>query len=162
MPTNTYTPLATITLTGTDSEIVFSSIPATYRDLILVASNTLTGSATNGFMKVNSDTGNNYNRVQMWGNGSSPLSYSASGDNGFYAIEFAGSGAVGAVVMQFMDYSATDKHKTILIRSNVAGSVVMASANRWGNTNAINTISIAPGSGSFAIGSTFSLYGVIA
>jgi hypothetical protein len=61
-----------------------------------------------------------------------------------------------------MDYSATNKHKSVVTR-NDHPSHTQAQANRWANTAAITSISIAVrGGSSFASGSTFSLYGVIA
>jgi hypothetical protein len=63
-----------------------------------------------------------------------------------------------------MDYSATNKHKTVLVRADNANSITMAHAARWANTSAITSIVLTSfeGAGNFAIGSTFSLYGVIA
>jgi hypothetical protein len=62
-----------------------------------------------------------------------------------------------------MDYSATDKHKTVLARHNNSAGEVSMSAGRWASNTAINSISlkVLP-SGSFNSGATFSLYGVIA
>ena len=59
----------------------------------------------------------------------------------------------------FMDYSATDKHKTVLIRANHPGETV-ACAGRWANTAAITSITINTAS-TFVIGSVFSLYGIV-
>jgi hypothetical protein len=166
MPTNTYTPLANITLTSTDSEIVFSSIPGTYRDLILVCSarGTIT-TFTNVQMRFNSDTGSNYSTVAMYGTGSTQASYSETATN-ITLEQIARSSDTASVftpiVTQVMDYSATNKHKSVLTRnsSTVSGNVV-ALASRWANTAAVTSITLYPFGGSFAIGSTFSLYGVI-
>jgi hypothetical protein len=61
-----------------------------------------------------------------------------------------------------MDYSATDKHKTILSRANVAGTFTMALAGRWANTSAINQVSIFRTGQTFSSGSVLSLYGIAA
>jgi hypothetical protein len=63
-----------------------------------------------------------------------------------------------------MDYSATDKHKTVLSRNNVAGGGVDAFANRWANTAAITSVEVRVSTGGqfFATPTTLSLYGVIA
>jgi hypothetical protein len=161
--TNTYTPLATITLTSTDSEIVFASIPATYRDLIVVANAAGTGSQAVK-MKLNGAT-SGYSFVTMWGTGS------GSGQSAAYGSEAAANAGFGAsigtsldwnLVAQIMDYSATDKHKTILMRANRASTATEASASRYASNNAVNSVSLYIVSNNFAIGSTFSLYGVIA
>ena len=157
--TNTYTPLATLTLTGTDTEIVFSSIPATYRDLVLVVAGT-SDANTGLYLRFNSDTGTNYTTVGMYGNGSSAISFSQS--LSFTNTNFI-SNTQGVNTVQVMDYSATDKHKTILARASYAGNQAQAAAARWANTAAITSITLfMDGGRSFQTGSTFSLYGVIA
>jgi hypothetical protein len=160
MPTNTYTPLATVTLTGTDSEIVFASIPSTYRDLIVVMTPIGSGTANDSlYLKLNTSTAD-FSYVQMYGDGSGKGSNSGSG--GRFTNYYNSTGRVYNSVLQVMDYSATDKHKTYLSRFNADNSGVGAFAGRWAQTTAVNSLSIYPGAGSFAIGSTFSLYGVIA
>jgi len=153
-PVSTYTALATITLASTDSEIVFSSIPATYRDLVLVCE--VTGTDIDIKIKLNSDnTAANYPSVVMRGLGSgSGQSFTSSQGIGFVA-----SGARGYIQSQIMDYSATDKHKTILNRDSDSSVQVVARAMRWTNTAAVNSVAVA-GDSAFAIGSTFSLYAI--
>lgn len=159
MPTNTYTALATLTLTGTDSEIVFASIPATYRDLVLVVAGT-SDSNSGLYLRFNSDTGTNYTTVGMYGNGSSAISFSQS--LSFTNTNFISS-SQGVNTVQVMDYSATDKHKTLLARASYAGNQAQAAAARWASTSAITSITLFMDAGrSFATGTTFSLYGVIA
>jgi hypothetical protein len=162
-PVSTYVPLATITLTSTDSEIVFSSIPATYRDLILIVKGSF---ASDGFYKVraNGDSSSIYTNVyaQAQYNGgtysgtNTLTNYGVWDENAYTAnIEFMS-------VSQFMDYSATDKHKTALFRSGgpQLGSTVMGmSAGRYASNSAIHTLAVV-GSQNFNIGSTFSLYGI--
>jgi hypothetical protein len=60
-----------------------------------------------------------------------------------------------------MDSSATDKHKTILQRSNRAGANVQAQAHRWANTSAVTSITALVPGGSFASSSKFYLYGIV-
>ena len=170
MPTPTYTPLATVTLGTATSSVTFSSIPATYRDLILVSFVRSNRAATDDdfFVKFNSDSGSNYSYVRMVGRGGGASS--ASNINGTNANDLgqipAASSTAGQFansVLQIMDYSATDKHKTTLTRTNAAGStdVTGAHAGRWANTAAITTVSLNPRLGSFISGSTFNLFGVI-
>jgi hypothetical protein len=156
MPTPTYTPLATVTLGSSASGITFSSIPATYRDLILICQYT---NDNNPLVRFNSDSGNNYSFVRMLGSGSAAFSDSDVNQSGI-AIATGSATSGQTSIVQIMDYSATDKHKTVLIRNGLASTFVNASANRWANTPAINTISFQVGT--YGAGSTFSLYGVIA
>lgn len=154
MPTNTYTALATITLGSTDSEVVFASIPASYRDLVIVISGT-TNTGTNIGWKPNGDT-SNHSGVYASGSGSGSGSSGTlfAGQIGFlYTTQ-------GDVIAQVMDYSATDKHKTILARANNAGNQTQMLAGRWASNTAISSIGLVAFGNSFAIGSTFSLYGI--
>ena len=160
MPTPTYTPLATVTLGSTASSVTFSSIPATYRDLIVVWDGTISSpSSTTISFRFNGDTGANYSSVYMFGSGAS----TASGTNLPNGMAFQqGAGGVINAIATVMDYSATDKHKTWLSRSNSTADLVMAWAGRWANTAAITSVALIPSSSTFASGNTFSLYGVIA
>jgi hypothetical protein len=67
---------------------------------------------------------------------------------------------VSSVIFQIMDYSATDKHKTILYRYD-RDTLTRADASRWANTSAITTIEWDIQGQTFAAGSTFSLYGIV-
>jgi len=164
MPTTTYTPLATVTLGGSDASITFSSIPATYRDLIMVINGSTTANADFG-LRFNGDSGGNYSFVYMGGNGSSAASGSNTGESQVVLdAYFWRSSERSTAIIQIMDYSATDKHKTVLSRNSVAGGGVDAFANRWASTSAINAVEVRVSTGgqSFATGTTLSLYGVIA
>jgi hypothetical protein len=160
MPTPTYTALATVTLGSAASSVTFSSIPATYRDLILVFAGPVSSNDTLG-LRFNSDTGNNYNSVSMNGNGSSATSSSwTSVSSGYFGA--LGTGQNNAII-QVMDYSATDKHKTFVSRSNSQDNQLRAHATRWANTAAITSVIFTSFGGvNYQTGSTFSLYGVIA
>ena len=162
MPTPTYIPLATITLSTTDASIVFSSIPATYRDLVLVfrGDGNVPGGADIS-IRLNGDTGANYNRVFMIGNGSTTASGANSNVNEMDALSVA-NGRQISLLINIMEYSATNKHKTVLTRDNDSGFQVGARAFRWANTAAVTSVTMFTSAGSFISGSTFSLYGIAA
>jgi hypothetical protein len=150
MPTPTYTPLATTTLGSSASSLTFSSIPATYRDLVLVISST---TVVDMLARLNGDTGSNYFRVFMIDN-------AGSGSSGSQTNTSVAFGFGENQIFQFMDYSATNKHKTILCRMNTASSRVEADAQRWANTAAITSILIYGSAGNLPAGTSFSLYGI--
>jgi hypothetical protein len=163
MPTPTYKPLATVTLGSSAASVTFSNIPATYKDLILVAS-TKTGVTTDNSFRVNGDSGGNYNNVVMFGTGSSTGSNSFANET-FNYMDYSNSTNYGASISHFMDYSATDKHKTILNRYGTGENVVVARATRWASTTAITSITLfggVLGSQSWQSGSTWALYGIVA
>ena len=152
--TPTYVLLNQITLAAASSSVTFSNIPQNYGDLVLVSD--FSGSDIDTRIVINNDnTAANYPSVVMRGLGSgSGQSFTSS-----QGIGYVGSGARGYIQSQIMDYSATDKHKTILNRDSDSSLQVVARAIRWANTSAVNTVAVA-GDSAFAIGSTFSLYGV--
>jgi hypothetical protein len=176
MTTPTYTPLANVTLGTATSSVSFSAIPASYRDLILVVTGRSTYTPDGGesvSLRVNGDSGSNYPYVRMGGTGSG----SGFSDAGTLARAFLASirasessnTSPGVAVIQIMDYSATDKHKSMLGRgSSLAGDGTTAHAVRWANTNAITSIQVIPdrqiqgASSNWATGTTFNLFGVIA
>jgi hypothetical protein len=160
MPTPTYTPLATVTLGSSASSVTFSSIPATYRDLILVTDG-VTGADAALYLRFNGDSGSNYNFVRAVG--FSGGTFSDSGNNVTEIRNTIQMNPRGPSVNQIMDYSATDKHKTVLQRGNLknAGETAMG-AGRWANTAAITSIVCSLNTSTFLSGSRFDLYGVIA
>ena len=159
VPTPTYDLLASNVLSSSASSVTFSSIPATYRDLVLVVSPIATGGDFNSNIRINSDTGSNYSRVGMSGDGETATSFSATA--AFILGVIASTSSPPTLgVYNFMDYSATDKHKTIISRY-ANPSATSAFAFRWANTSAINNLEIYASANNFASGSTFYLYGIV-
>ena len=163
MPTPTYDLIASNVLGSSAASVTFSSIPATYRDLIVVC--TITGSGGNGWflLTFNSDTGSNYSRVNASGNGST----TASNTNTGTSIDIGYMGGFGTTnpcttIIQALDYSATNKHKTCLIRQDNASQATEMAAGRWASTSAINSLTLTTAVQQFASGSTFYLYGISA
>ena len=156
MPTKTYKALATTTLSTSASSVTFSNIPATYKDLVFVFAGTASGGDGIYFF-MNSDTGSNYSFVRMYGTGTATGSTSGTGTS----LEFGEIwGGQGNVIAHIMDYSATDKHKTVLGRTNAPANVVMAYASRWASTSAVTSLTVLTSVATFSSGSTFSLYGI--
>jgi hypothetical protein len=153
--------LANTTLASTASSVTFSSIAGTYRDLILVVNGTTAG-ASSVTLRFNSDTGANYSSVIMEGNGTN----AGSGNNAsqtalFNTYAYNSTNTTGSVhVFNIMDYTATDKHKVVLSRTNNTSLVTAAAAGRWANTAAITTVEVRSLSSSFAVGTNLSLFGV--
>lgn len=157
MPTNTYTPLATVTLTSTDSEIIFGSIPNTYRDLILVYNGQTTSSGNFDLqLKLNGAT-TNTSAIILYGAGNGGYGTFTQSNNNLLNI---GSDVRSAVVIQVLDYSDSNKQKVSFIRANGPTTTALCT-QRWASTTPVSSLNFAIGSGAFAIGSTFSLFGVI-
>lgn len=150
------TAIATITLQQASSAVTFSGIPNTYRDLILTIDGGAS-SAQSANLYLNADTNTaSYPRVTMYGDGASAVSGATSNPR---ILDIGTSASI--LISSIFDYSATDKHKTVLVRSNTSG-LVAASAMRWANLTAVNQISAVAHTGTFNSGTSFSLYGRIA
>lgn len=151
---NAMVALASVTLGSAASSITFGSIPGTYRDLRLV---NFQGSA-NG----NQDVGVQFNgvggttHVYMAGLGSGSGSSGTGADLLGYVN---GPGLLNQI--DILDYSATDKHKSGLIRYGADTNFAAAAAFRWASTSAITTIRLYLGTGTFSAGSSFTLYGIV-
>jgi hypothetical protein len=166
MPTPTYTPLANITLGSAAATVTFSSISQAYRDLVLIVQATPTSNTVGLRMRFNTDTGSNYSYVWALGDGST----TSSGSGTTTRIEFEPGLARDTTsnsnsIANIMDYSATDKHKPVLVRSNIIGGTypgTVMTGQRWASTSAITTIEVFFGSGNIAAGSVLALYGVAA
>jgi hypothetical protein len=162
MGTTTYTPLANITLGSSAASVTFSSISQAYRDLVLVVK-PIASTGTNMLIRFNSDSGSNYYRLGMYGDGSSTGSFSETNTevrSGAYS--YPDTTANFQDILNIMDYSATDKHKTTLSRLGIASAGVETYATRWANTAAITSIAFTLSSGTYSAGSSFALYGIAA
>jgi len=165
MPTPTYTPLATVTLGSSAASVTFSSIPATYRDLILVI-NGSSSIATSFPIRLNGDSGSNYPYVVMKGDAIGAVSELGTTSAIFATWNSTLANTPWTSVTQIMDYSATDKHKTALTRVSMTRETsslyTAALATRWANTAAVTSVACSTSTGTYNAGTTFSLYGVIA
>lgn len=167
--------IATANGTGSSATITFSSIPSTYQHLQIRGIWRSTGSGTSGSQELqiyfNSDTGTNYVRHYLQGNGTSA---SAGADTaisgGFYIGNGTGGGTtsniVGANIIDILDYASTTKNKTVRgfsgadINSGTTTSVVRLGSGLWTSTAAISTIVIKDIYANFSTQTTFALYGI--
>ncbi len=154
--TSAYVPLANVTLGSAASSVTFSSISQSYRDLVLVV-NAGTGTNESVNVRINSDSGSNYPFVAAIGNGSSTGSSATTLTQIQTNYGINGSTSHN-VILNFMDYSATDKHKTVLYRTNISDAGTTMGAVRWANTSVITTIALV--NATYQAGSSFSLYGI--
>jgi hypothetical protein len=163
MPTSTYTPIATNTLTSAASSVTFSSISGTYTDLIIVCTPTrVTTGAEELVFQFNSDTGTNYSSTILTGDGSTASSIRFS--NQTYAnVNYNSnvSQTQTTQIYQLMNYSNSTTFKTLIGRGSTASSGVEAAVSLWRNTAAVTSIAAKLKNGNnFATGSTFTLYGI--
>jgi hypothetical protein len=160
---NTYTqiPGGSVTVGTATSTVTFSSIPATYTDLVLVINATFSNASTaNLAMQFNGDTASNYSAIRILGDGSAA---SSSRNGGTYMMIGDIDNDIFTSIINIQNYSNTTTYKTALARTGFAAGFLGAYSGLWRSTTAINSIVIGyNGSGTFATGSTFNLYGIAA
>lgn len=157
---STYEPIATTTLGSTASIITFSSIPSTYTDLVLVVA-CLDSGAGRTRLRLNGDSGTNYSRTNLVGNGSSAASYQGSNENQFDLSVAAATSSTNPTtqIISVNNYSNTSTNKTIISRYNLAGAAVEAMSGLYRSTSAITSVSYFT-QGTLQIGTTATLYGI--
>ena len=157
---NTYVALATETLTSAQASVTFSSISGAYTDLVLVMSGKI---VSGGYIAIpvtfNGDTGYNYSRTYLYGDGSAAYSGRATGQPSM-ALPYWDSGYIATTILNIMNYSNSTTYKTVLNR-NSTNATTTAEVGLWRSTAAITSIVITPAL-NFASGSTFQLFGIAA
>ena len=162
--TSTEVAIATTTLGSTAGTIDFNSITGSYTDLRLVLTTTTTSSAA-VLCRVNSDTGSNYSRTTLAGDGSSASSARYS-NNTFFRIDINADSSTTVPMLIEVDFFsyAGSTNKTILNKvaadRNGSGSVQTA-VQLWRSTSAITSISLIANGTTFAAGTTATLYGIL-
>jgi len=165
-----YDSIATTTLSSSASSVTFSSIPATYTHLQLRYIARSSRTQTQGYIvtRFNGDSGTNYSRHTVEGDGAAAESYAEStvSYGSLYQISAASNTAsiFGAGVVDILDYANTNKYKTLRAATgddkNGSGRVYLTSG-LWRNTAAITSIVFTEYNGfNFEQYSSFALYGI--
>ena len=149
----TYTPIATQTLTSPVSTITFSSIPSTYTDLVLIISGSASAQVDLRYT-LNSDSGSNYSRTYIV---ATPFSGRDSSLT-YLPISYLDSTLTTSIV-NFLNYSNTTTFKTVIERAGHSGGT-NSIVGLWRSTAAISSITLTTSSGTASVGSTFTLYGI--
>ena len=153
------------------SSVTFSDIPGTYTDLVVLFSARSTGTTAyvvDGYLRFNSDAGNNYSMRELVGTGSSVSSGSLSSIS---RIQFqvpsatSTSSTFGNGEIYIPNYAGSTNKSvstSIVGENNATASQIRAQAGLWSNTAAITsiTLSLASGDGDYAANSSFFLYGI--
>jgi len=164
--TSAYESIATVIVgSGGSSSVSFTSIPSTYKHLQIRAIHKPTTSGDYDWsIQFNSDTGANYSKHQVAGDGSVTFATGTANTNQIPGgwnqyTDFGGS------IVDILDYANTNKNKTVRTMTgadrNGAGLIGLRSGY-WNNTAAVSSILIIPTSGSTGLAqySSFALYGI--
>jgi hypothetical protein len=163
---NTYTLIASSTVgSGGAANIEFTSIPATYTDLIVKLSSRFSGSLSFTQMIFNNST-TGYSYRSILGDGSSIASYNATGS--YFEIQYSpGSSQTASTFtnaeIYIPNYAGSNK-KSISIfpvqENNATSAHIVPMASLWNNTAAITSIKLTPNTGTFVQYTTAYLYGI--
>ena len=163
-----YYKIANVDVAVATSSITFSSIPSTYTDLFIItnerSANTVTvynTIATNGVTNYH----NTWTGTRLGSPTSGADNYAASGR---YAIQGDSGLAFGNSTIYISNYSNTS-NKVGFTFSTGASQNFPVDVDTWAacfeltttSTAGITTITLAQGSGTFAVGSNFTLYGIL-
>lgn len=170
---SSYESIATTNISGTNT-LTFSSIPSTFKHLQIRG-----WARTSNFVQVdgavtlraNADTGSNYTRHSLYGNGTSPVaSGSASTTSIDIHSQIPGDAALastyGVMIVDILDYGSTSKNKTVKsywgADTNTASTNWRVGINSgvWMSTSAITSISIIFPSNPYGADNSFALYGI--
>lgn len=157
--------IATTTLGSAASTITFSSISSAYTDLRLVLVAQTSGGANIGY-RFNSDSGSNYSYTLLYGDGSSAGSYAQTGTDKNYVLLWSSSATSPNWCLNTIDIFsyAGSTNKTSLARAsndaNGSGTIENV-VNLWRSTSAITSIQLSLQAGTFAVGTTATLYGIL-
>jgi hypothetical protein len=159
----TYEPIATTTGTGSSGTISFTSIPATYTDLVMVFEGAVTSGGTAGlvFTINNITTGTLYSFTRVQGDGASATSTRASSANDG-SFGYVSSSNRSMSILNVMNYSNSTTFKTTIARSNTndaSDDRVGAYVTLFRDTPPITRLDIIA-SQNFTTTSTFTLYGI--
>jgi hypothetical protein len=164
--TNSYESIYTVPVTSAVSSISFTSIPSTYKHLQIRLMAGSTG-VDAGLLTFNSDTGANYTRHRLTGNGSAAGAGAGTGQTAASINSFGGypdtANTFGVTIIDILDYTNTNKYTTIrsLSGEDMNGSgFVEFTSNLWLNTAAITRIDYAALGGNWKQYSSFALYGI--
>jgi len=152
---STYTPLASTTLGSASATVTFSSISSAYTDLVMIIQATTAAGNAMTYQLNGDSTTTNYSVTGVFGDGSSAGSYRSSNNTLSGA-----SAAPNVAILNFQNYSNTTTYKTLLSRGNEINNDSRAVVSLWRNTAAINQIVMGINGGTYAAGSTFTLYGI--
>lgn len=165
---DTFIKIASVTVgSGGASTIDFTSIPSTYTDLCVKVSVRYSASGdASSYIRFNGDSGSNYKRIILYGDGSAAASASATA-NAAYA------GAIGLSTFTANTFASNEiyipnyagsSQKSLSVdgvsENNATLVYTIFNANLWTNTSAITSMSIFPSGGTFNQYSTATLYGI--
>jgi hypothetical protein len=118
--------------------------------------------------RLNSDSGSNYARHSLVGDGSTLSSEAATSQTSVNSVRIIGNNATANIfaagIVDILDFGSSSKNTTLRFltgRLETGLNEIGLTSGLWNNTAAVTTLAFIPGTGpNFVAGSRFSLYGV--
>jgi hypothetical protein len=164
----TYKLISSNTLTTSATSVTFSSIPATYTDLLIKISARNSGAATQDTITIttiNGSTGFSNNWIR--GSGSSITSLRNLVGTSAYVGQIPGAGGTSntfdntEIYIPSYTVSQNKPFSTFSAQeNNLTATYMGATAGLWSNTAAITSITFDANGQNFVTGSSFFLYGI--
>lgn len=153
MPTQTFIPLATTSVTA-DSQVIFDNIPSTYTHLF-VSIQGQASTTSNMWIRFNNDsTSGNYNVLRWYVIGTIIGTDQGTSSGAELGNTYANQ---GNIAVDIFDYAATDVYK-FLFAYNSFSDTLFYQADMWKSTSAVTRLDVVPTSGTFT--GVISLYGL--
>lgn len=154
--------ISTQTLATTAASVTFSSIPATYTDLVLVYSGR--SSTTNAYITIAFNGDSSSSMRELTGSGTAAASYgpATTANGGWISISTGTTNTFASVNCYIPNYTSTaNKAYSVdsVTENNAAAATQRIMAGLWSGTTAVTSIALTAGT-SFTAGSMFSLYGL--
>lgn len=170
----TYTLISSNTLSSSSSAVTFTSIPATYTDLVLrySARSTADGGTVAASVNIqlylnNVTSGTNYSSTYLQGTGSAASSGRESNTNKIYAPYANGlsatSNTFGNGEIYIPNYTASQNRVVGgfgVSETNATAAIMATYADLYRDTTAVSRIDLYLNGGDFVSGSSFYLYGI--
>lgn len=164
---NSFESIATLTATGSTMSVTFSNIPSSYKHLQIrvLERNVASGNSDSNFLRFNGDTGSNYSRHYLYGDGSAAGSSGIASRTSILTTLFCSdSTSIPTVsIIDIHDYASTTKNKTIRsfggYDKNGSGYITLSSGV-WLSTSAVTSITLLKEAVNYTADSVFALYGI--
>jgi len=160
--------IAKNTVSGsTAASVVFSSIPGTYTDLWIMAMARNSSSLSTLNIQFNGDTASNYSFRRLIGNGAAASSDSDASEGDIWiGLTTASTNTADTFASNsiYVPNYAGSTNKSVsgesATETNATTAYIQCTAGLWASTAAITSVTLAPDTGEFAIGSSFYLFGI--
>ena len=165
----TYTLINSNVLSSSQASVTFSSIPATYTDLVVRASVRNDNAATSGgfIIRLNNDTTSLYSNTVIRGDGSGASSFQQTGTSSFIGTingDTSTANTFANVEIYIPSYNASQSKpfsSAFAQENNTTAAFTGAAADLYRSNTAITQIDcISSGTALWVSGSSFYLYGI--